>query len=121
MREHPVVGARICGGLKSFKLVIPIIRHHHEKSNGQGYPDGLKGDEIPKTARVLQLVDVFDALTTERPYKKAMAADAALRLMHEEVGKGWWDPAYFLEFEKLVREEGFRGSAHTEPAPMTAS
>jgi len=50
-----------------------------------------------------------------------MSDDAALRLMHEEVGKGWWDPAYFLEFEKLVREEGFRGSAHTEPAPMTAS
>ena len=108
MREHPTVGARICSGLKSFKLVVPIIRHHHEKMNGLGYPDGLKRDEIPRAARVLQIVDVFDALTTERPYKKAMSDDAAIRVMQEEVAKGWWDPDYFREFEALVREEGFR-------------
>ena len=108
MREHPVVGARICCGLRSFKFVVPIIRHHHEKMNGQGYPDGLKQDEIPRTARVLQIVDVFDALTTERPYKKAMTDDAAIRVMQEEVVKGWWDPDYFKVFETLVREESFR-------------
>jgi len=114
MREHPVVGAQICSGLKSFRYVVPIIRHHHEKMNGLGYPDGLKRDEIPRAARVLQIVDVFDALTTERPYKKAMTDDAALRLMHEEVAKGWWDPDYFRVFETLVREEGFR-TATTAP------
>ena len=114
MREHPVVGARICCGLRSFKFVVPIIRHHHEKMNGQGYPDGLKRDEIPRTARVLQIVDVFDALTTERPYKKAMTDDAAIRVMQEEVGKGWWDPDYFKVFETLVREESFR-SAKSAP------
>lgn len=114
MREHPVVGARICCGLRSFKFVVPIIRHHHEKMNGQGYPDGLKRDEIPRTARVLQIVDVFDALTTERPYKKAMTDDAAIRVMQEEVVKGWWDPDYFKVFEILVREESFR-SAKSAP------
>ncbi len=108
MREHPVVGARICGGLKSFKLVVPIIRHHHEKMNGTGYPDRLKGDAIPRAARVLQIVDVFDALTTVRPYKKAMPDEAAIVVMREEVAKGWWDPDYFLVFEALVREDGFR-------------
>src|SRR3954465_14267112 len=62
--EHPIVGERICKPLKSFSRVLPIIRHHHEKQNGTGYPDGLKGSSIPLTARVLQIVDVFDALTT---------------------------------------------------------
>src|ERR1700728_2199221 len=103
MREHPVVGERICAPLKSFRSVLPIIRHHHEKFDGSGYPDGLKGESIPLTARVLQIVDVFDALTTERPYKKAFSASDALQTMQEEVAKGWWDPQIFEEFDRLVR------------------
>src|SRR5882672_10595650 len=103
MREHPVVGERICEPLKSFRLVLPIIRHHHEKFDGSGYPDGLRGENIPITARVLQIVDVYDALTTERPYKKAFSITEALQTMKEEVGKGWWDPQIFDEFEKLMR------------------
>jgi putative two-component system response regulator len=103
MREHPVVGERICAPLKSFRLVLPIIRHHHEKLDGSGYPDGLRGDAIPITARILQIVDVYDALTTERPYKKAFSSADALQTMKEEVAKGWWDPRIFNEFEQLVR------------------
>jgi putative two-component system response regulator len=102
MRQHPVVGERICSPLKSFRSVLPIIRHHHEKLDGSGYPDKLRGDAIPVTARVLQIADVFDALTTERPYKKALSVSAALQIMREEVGKGWWDPALFGGFEQLV-------------------
>jgi len=103
MREHPVVGERICEPLKSFRLVLPIIRHHHEKLDGSGYPDGLRGDAIPTTARILQIVDVYDALTTERPYKRAFSVVDALHTMREEVDKGWWDRYIFDEFEKLVR------------------
>jgi putative two-component system response regulator len=103
IREHPVVGERICAPLKSFRFVLPIIRHHHEKVDGSGYPDGLRGEAIPVTARVLQIVDVYDALTTERPYKKAFSTADALLTMKEEVAKGWWDPHIFNEFEQLVR------------------
>jgi putative two-component system response regulator len=103
IREHPVVGERICAPLKSFRLVLPIIRHHHEKLDGSGYPDGLLGDAIPITARVLQIVDVYDALTTDRPYKSAFAITDALQTMKEEVAKGWWDAHVFGEFERLVR------------------
>jgi putative two-component system response regulator len=103
MREHPVVGERICAPLKSFRLVLPIIRHHHEKLDGTGYPDGLRGDAIPMTARILQIVDVYDALTTERPYKRAFSITDALQTMKEEAAKGWWDPHIFEQFERLVR------------------
>src|SRR2546425_1208782 len=101
MQEHPVVGERICAPLKSFRSVLPIIRHHHEKLNGSGYPDGLKGEEIPMTARVLQIVDVYDALTTQRPYKRAFSRAEALEIMEEEVKKGWWDPGLFQEFRQM--------------------
>ena len=103
IREHSVVGERICAPLKSFRFVLPIIRHHHEKFDGSGYPDGLRGDAIPVTARVLQIVDVYDALTTDRPYKKAFSVTDALQTMKEEVAKGWWDPHIFDQFERLVR------------------
>jgi putative two-component system response regulator len=103
IREHPVVGERICAPLKSFRFVLPIIRHHHEKFDGSGYPDGLRGEDIPVTARVLQVVDVYDALTTDRPYKKAFSITDALQTMKEEVAKGWWDPHIFDQFERLVR------------------
>ena len=102
MREHPIVGERICAPLKSFRLVLPIIRHHHEKYDGSGYPDGLRGDATPVTARVLQIVDVYDALTTERPYKKAFSSVEALQTMKAEVAKGWWDREIFQQFERLV-------------------
>ena len=102
MREHPVVGERICAPMKSFRCVLPIIRHHHEKLDGSGYPDGLRGSAIPVTARVLQIVDVYDALTTERPYKKAFSITDTLETMKQEVAKGWWDPDIFERFARLV-------------------
>jgi putative two-component system response regulator len=104
VQEHPIVGERICEPLKSFRLVLPVIRHHHEKFNGSGYPDGLAGENIPVTARVLQIVDVYDALTTIRPYKPAFSTSDALQTMNEEVAKGWWDPDIFDQFERLVKK-----------------
>ncbi|MFQ5694858.1 MAG: HD domain-containing phosphohydrolase [Terriglobia bacterium] len=102
MREHPVVGERICSPLKSFRLVLPIIRHHHEKLDGSGYPDGLKGEQVPLTARVLQIVDVYDALTTARPYRRALPVAKALETMEEGVKRGWWDGQVFAAFRELL-------------------
>ena len=82
--------------------MLPVIRHHHEKLDGSGYPDGLKGKQIPVTARVLQLVDVYDALNTERPYKRALSSAEALETMEQEVKKGWWDPYFFGEFQRML-------------------
>jgi putative two-component system response regulator len=104
MREHPIVGERICAPLKSFRLVLPIIRHHHEKLDGTGYPDRLKGEEIPIAARILQIVDVYDALTTARPYKRALSSVEALEIMAQEVRRGWWDTNIFSEFTRLIAE-----------------
>jgi putative two-component system response regulator len=88
--------------LKSFRSVLPIIRHHHEKLDGSGYPDGLTGDNIPITARILSVVDVFDALTSERSYRTASPPDEAIRIMLGEVEKGWWDGRLVKEFAKVV-------------------
>ena len=102
MKQHPITGERICAPLKSFRLVLPIIRHHHEKLDGSGYPDGLKGDAIPLTARVLQVTDIYDALVTDRPYRKAMPHDEAMSTLLAEARRGWWDAGLIREFEALV-------------------
>jgi putative two-component system response regulator len=92
MKGHAEKGARICAGMKSLAPVLPIIQHHHERWDGSGYPHGLKGEDIPLLARILQLADIYDALTTERPYKKAMTPEQALATVREEARKGWRDP-----------------------------
>lgn len=104
MRGHPVVGERICAPLKSFRLVLPIIRHHHERRDGSGYPDGLKGEDIPVGARVLQIADVYDALITARPYKGPLSQEQVLAAMEQEVEKGWWDPVLFAKFRQMLNE-----------------
>jgi putative two-component system response regulator len=102
MEQHTVIGEKICAPLRSFRHVLPIIRHHHEKWDGSGYPDGLKGEQVPLTARILQVTDIYDALTTDRPYRKALPLDNALSIMREEVKRGWWDGSILDEFEAMV-------------------
>jgi putative two-component system response regulator len=109
MRTHPVRGEEICRPLRSLERVLPIIRHHHERWNGSGYPDGLTGTQIPLLARVLQLADIYDALTNARPYKLAMPREQALEIMHFETAKGWRDPELMEAFARL-----HRGSVSTE-------
>jgi putative two-component system response regulator len=108
MRSHTIIGERICSPLRSFHPVLPIIRSHHEKRDGSGYPDGLRGDSVPLLARVMQLADIFDALTTERSYKRALDTAAALTQMENEVEQGWWDPALFRIFARLAADGHFR-------------
>jgi putative two-component system response regulator len=107
MREHPIIGERICAPLKSFRYVLPIIRSHHEKLDGSGYPDGLKGDQIPLTARILQIADVYDALATERSYRRALPPEEAFAIMRDEVRRGWWDGEMVNEFERMMNATAF--------------
>jgi putative two-component system response regulator len=106
MEEHPKTGERICAPLKSLRFALPIIRHHHEKVDGSGYPDGLQGEQIPLTARILTTVDIYDALTTDRPYRKAMTHREGLEQMRKEVQRGWWDGALVDELETLLEKPG---------------
>ena len=91
MRAHPVRGEEICGAMKPLRGVLPLIRNHHERWDGTGYPDGLRGTEIPLLARVLQVVDIYDALTHPRPYKHAYSSARALEILQEETDRGWRD------------------------------
>jgi putative two-component system response regulator len=91
MREHPVVGDALCAGLRSLRHVRPIVRHHHERLDGSGYPDGLRNAAVPLLAQIVGLVDVFDALTTKRPYREPVDRDQAFEMIREEAKKGWRD------------------------------
>jgi putative two-component system response regulator len=102
MEQHTIAGERICAPLRSFRHVLPIIRSHHEKQDGSGYPDGLKGEQVPLTARILQITDIYDALTTDRPYRKALPVAKAFEIMREEAKRGWWDVSVLNAFEAVV-------------------
>jgi putative two-component system response regulator len=105
MKQHPATGESICQPLKSFRKVLPIIRHHHEHWNGSGYPDGLEAHNIPVLARVLQVVDVFDALVTARPYKPAIPQLQARETMLREAKRGLWDYELVREFFGMLESE----------------
>ncbi len=98
MQEHPVIGENICKPLKSLRRILPVIRHHHEKMDGSGYPDGLRGEAIPLKARILQIADIYDALTTNRPYRGALPPEEALQTLYTEAGNGWLDASVVLKF-----------------------
>ncbi|MGE5359137.1 MAG: HD-GYP domain-containing protein [Bacteroidales bacterium] len=104
MRSHPIVGDRLCGGLRSLRPVRPIIRHHHERLDGSGYPDGLAGDEIPLLAQIISIVDIFDALTTSRPYRRALEHEDASRELFDEARQRWLNADLVAAFTAMVRE-----------------
>jgi putative two-component system response regulator len=106
MRTHTVIGENICRPMKSLSGVLPIIRNHHEKWDGTGYPDGLKGEDIPLLARILQIADIYDALISQRPYKRAFTHDETIQMMLEEARRGWRDPRLVPLFATLFDAPG---------------
>ena len=106
MKRHPVIGAELLAPLRTMQRVVPIVRHHDERWDGNGYPDGLAGEEIPLLARVFQILDAFDALTSERPYKPAMTAEQSLKTLEQEAAEGKWDPRLLREFLAFGRQPG---------------
>jgi HD-GYP domain-containing protein (c-di-GMP phosphodiesterase class II) len=103
MKQHPVIGDNLCRTVKSLERVRPIVRSHHERMDGRGYPDALAGDEIPLLAQIVGVVDVFDAITTNRPYRKAMTPEAAYNIMLEEAAAGWCPVELVTTFVDLHR------------------
>jgi putative two-component system response regulator len=104
MRVHPLVGDRLCSRLRSLQRVRPIIRHHHERLDGSGYPDGLAGDAIPLVTQVISIVDIYDALTTSRPYRKALGPEDASQELIKEAAERWLNRSLVEEFTAMVRE-----------------
>jgi putative two-component system response regulator len=104
MKQHPATGETICRPLKSLRLVLPIIRNHHEHSDGSGYPDGLRQGEIPLLPRILQVADVYDALRTARPYKPALIHEQAAVTMRDEARCGLWDQELVAEFFRMLEK-----------------
>ncbi|MBC8515612.1 response regulator [bacterium] len=105
--RHPEVGASILKGLKSLASVVDIVLHHHEKLDGSGYPDGLKGDEITIESRIMAIADIYDALTTKRSYKEGMSKETALRILQEEGQEGKLDERLVNIFSQLVERGEF--------------
>ena len=105
IKQHPITGENICRPLRSLRLVLPIIRYHHEHSDGSGYPDGLMAVSIPVLPRILQVVDVYDALRTARSYKPALTHEQASQTMREEARRGLWDAELVAEYFAMLEQQ----------------
>jgi putative nucleotidyltransferase with HDIG domain len=105
MRAHPVVGAAIVEKMEFLTGAVEIVRHHHESWNGRGYPDGLAGEDIPLVARIVTVADSFDAMTTDRPYRRALTIEEAVHRLEENAGVQF-DAALVKVFVSYVREQG---------------
>lgn len=118
MRAHTIAGEQICRPMRSLAPVIPIIRSHHERWDGSGYPDGLMGDSIPLLARILQLADIYDALTSVRPYKRALTQEEAVEVLQQEVARGWRDPELVAVFLEMLNQTTIAPpAAEAQPMP----
>ncbi|MBM3319775.1 MAG: HD domain-containing protein [Candidatus Eisenbacteria bacterium] len=108
IRRHPVIGARIVENVDYLHAAVPIIRHHHERWDGEGYPDGIRGEKIPLGARIVSIPDFYDALTTSRPYRPAYSHEKAVRMVRERIGTAF-DPDIAKIF--LSIQEGWKNPA----------
>ena len=103
VKQHTTIGDRLCGNLRLLRMVRPIVRCHHERADGSGYPDGLCGEDIPLLAQIMGVVDVYDALTTDRPYRPALSTAEACATLEQEAERGWRRADLVREFTTLCR------------------
>jgi putative two-component system response regulator len=115
IQRHTTAGEALCGDLRILRPVRPIIRHHHERFDGGGYPDRLVGDDIPLLAQIMSIVDIFDALTTTRVYREAISEEAACAELRAEADRGWRRRDLVDAFVALCRSGGLRGRAEQSP------
>jgi len=101
VKSHTVIGERICRPLQQDRLILEVIRHHHERYDGKGYPDGLAGEDIPIAARIMAVVDAYDALTSDRPYRNRLSQERALQILKQETGKQF-DPKIATAFVSML-------------------
>jgi putative two-component system response regulator len=102
IQSHTVIGESFIANLRSLEAVRSIVRHHHERRDGSGYPDGLRGDDIPLSAQIVGLVDVFEAMTSPRPYQKTAAPQEALAVLRRHAKQGWHSEHLVDEFARMV-------------------
>jgi putative two-component system response regulator len=126
MKQHPAIGDDLCSTVRSFESVRPLVRHHHERLDGCGYPDGLGGDRVPLLAQIVSIVDVFDALTTNRPYRRALATSTAYRMMRDDARGGWCREDLvetFIDLHRASKIERVDTAvwAHDRPTPLSSS
>lgn len=103
IKSHTVIGDSLCANLRSLSSVRPIVRHHHEKRDGSGYPDSLSGEDIPLLAQMMGIVDLYDAVTTRRPYQDAVPTEAAVEILRRQVERGWRPHDLTEEFITMIR------------------
>ena len=102
VREHPILGEKLCRPIIGLQPVLPIVRHHHERGDGSGYPDRLTLNQIPYLTQLFSIVDVYDSLRTWRSYRPALGQNAALKVLADEVERGYWNRRLFELFEREV-------------------
>jgi putative two-component system response regulator len=121
IKDHPAAGAHIVEPLRTLRDALPLVRHHHERLDGRGYPDGLAGDEIPQRVRVLAVADIFDSLSSDRPYRPALPHDVCLSVLRENALGGGLDPelvALFTESVAASPEAAARALREAPPPPF---
>ena len=102
VKSHTVVGDELCRGLRSLQAVRPIVRHHHERLDGSGYPDGLQGAQVPLLAQIIGIVDVYDAVTQQRPYQRTRSSSEGVQLLRAHVDCGWRDRTIVEAFAEII-------------------
>ena len=107
IKKHVLIGEEICKPMQNRRGIAQIIRHHHERWDGSGYPDGLIGESIPKLAQIFQILDIYEALTSQRPYKQAYSTQEALKIIKGEAEKGWRNVKLVQQFVAFIEAQEF--------------